>query len=155
MTDGVIGTYSKQLSPEDQARVAREVSYFNNKLNNGKELKKILGQDDFLHLLITELQNQDPTAPMNDKESIAQMAQFSSLEQMTKMIEAIVDVSRLMAKTQAYSLLGKGVEIGDGKNVVQGIIQEVQGGDSPQVLVNGIYYDFNNIKRVTNVEKGE
>jgi len=41
-----------------------------------------LGKDEFLKILITQLQNQDPAQPMQDRDFIAQMAQFSSLEQM-------------------------------------------------------------------------
>lgn len=47
--------------------------------------KKDLGKDQFINILMTQLQNQDPMNPLEDKDFIAQMAQFSSLEQMTNM----------------------------------------------------------------------
>jgi len=49
----------------------------------------MLGKDQFLRILITQLQNQDPASPLQDREFIAQMAQFSSLEQMMNMTNEI------------------------------------------------------------------
>lgn len=48
-----------------------------------------LGKDDFLKLMITKLQYQDPLSPMEDSDFIAQLAQFSTLEQMNNIAEGI------------------------------------------------------------------
>lgn len=73
----------------------------------------ILGKDDFLKILITQLQNQDPSNPMDDREFIAQMAQFSSLEQMTNMntaIQKFVNIQPSQNLVQHSELIGKQVQ---------------------------------------------
>lgn len=72
-----------------------------------------LGKDAFLKLLITQLQNQDPTKPMDDKEFIAQMAQFSSLEQMQNMTTAMGNLLEMQKQSQLMdykSFIGNEVE---------------------------------------------
>lgn len=75
---------------------------------------KELGKDDFLNLLITQLSNQDPLEPMQDTEFIAQLAQFSSLEQMENMNSNLSDMlqwdyllSQTISNTMATSLIGR------------------------------------------------
>jgi flagellar basal-body rod modification protein FlgD len=53
--------------------------------NNTKKASSELNKDTFLKLLVTQMQNQDPLNPMEDREFISQMAQFSSLEQMQQL----------------------------------------------------------------------
>ncbi|MDR1741269.1 MAG: flagellar hook assembly protein FlgD [Synergistaceae bacterium] len=65
-----------------------------------------LDKDAFLKLLIAELSNQDPLNPMDDREFIAQMAQFSTLEQMTNMTKALEDMAS-MENYSAVSYVGK------------------------------------------------
>ncbi|OOE11930.1 flagellar hook assembly protein FlgD [Fictibacillus arsenicus] len=72
----------------------------------------ILGKDDFLKILITQLQNQDPTSPMQDREFIAQMASFSSLEQMTNMNQTMQQFLTFQTESsllQQSQMIGKQV----------------------------------------------
>jgi flagellar basal-body rod modification protein FlgD len=69
-----------------------------------------LGKEDFLRLLVTQLQNQDPLQPMENTEFVAQLAQFSSLEQLTNVNEQLTGVQLgqiSMSNLQAADLVGQ------------------------------------------------
>lgn len=74
--------------------------------SSNRQANDELGKNDFLHLLVTQLRYQDPMKPMEDKEFIAQMAQFSSLEQMQNMNSALITA-------QASGLIGNRVKWND------------------------------------------
>jgi flagellar basal-body rod modification protein FlgD len=69
----------------------------------------ILGKDDFLKLMVAQMKNQDPMNPADDKDNIAQMAQFSSLEQITNLANATQQLADRMSLTQNVGLLGHNV----------------------------------------------
>ncbi|XJZ28502.1 flagellar hook assembly protein FlgD [Bacillota bacterium Lsc_1132] len=73
-----------------------------------------LGKDDFLKILMTQLQHQDPLNPLQDKDFIAQMATFSTLEQITNLgasMDKFVKLNEQNQLLQASSLIGKTVTI--------------------------------------------
>jgi flagellar basal-body rod modification protein FlgD len=136
------------LNSQDMADLNRIVKEHNAKINQGKNPQQNLGKDDFLKILITQLSYQDPTAPMEDKEFIAQMAQFSTLDQMTSMANDFTRLTNMLAGSEASVSLGKSVELVEGEQVVQGTVKAISRGDIPQVLVNGAYYSWNQVTKV-------
>jgi flagellar basal-body rod modification protein FlgD len=94
-----------------------------------------LGKDDFLKLLVAQMQNQDPLNPMDNKDSIAQLASFSSLEQMTNIATAMNTLSQSMTNfsqqsslTQGAGMIGKwvsGVDT-DGETTIEGTVESVK-----------------------------
>ena len=71
-----------------------------------------LGQEDFLKLMTTQLQNQDPFAPMENAEFIAQMAQFSTVTGITEMGQTLKDMSTQLSEFRiatATNMLGNSV----------------------------------------------
>jgi flagellar basal-body rod modification protein FlgD len=67
-----------------------------------------LGKDQFLSILVTQLRNQDPMQPLQDKDFIAQMAQFTSVEQLMNMATELSLMRQSMGS--ASSLIGKTIE---------------------------------------------
>lgn len=110
-----------------------------------------LDKNSFLKLLVTQLSKQDPTNPMNDREFISQMAQFSSLEQMNNVANSM----NKLRGTQASQLIGKMVT---GKDFVtekplQGIVTSAIYEPNGDVLlkVGGRFTKFDDVSSVTEV----
>ena len=138
------------MSASEKAVIDQQVDYFNkqNTTTEGRTVQNELGKDDFLKLLITQLQNQDPTDPMENQEFIAQMAQFSSLEQMTNLSTSFAKMASFISSQEAAITLGKTVELNVGDTTTTGIVEGATRGENPQILVNGMYYTLDKIAAI-------
>ena len=83
---------------------------------------KSIGSTEFLQLLITELKNQDPTAPTDQKETLSQLAQFSSLEQMQNLNTTLSTTTQFNQLSQSAALIGKTIASGAGDSLVAGVV---------------------------------
>jgi flagellar basal-body rod modification protein FlgD len=68
-----------------------------------------LGRNEFLTLLVTQLRNQDPLNPVKDSDFVAQLAQFSSLQEIRNLSEATRQASELSVASSAAGLIGRTV----------------------------------------------
>ena len=112
-----VSSIDSLMNPNELARVAPQ---------------KTMGQEDFLKLLTTQMQNQDPTNPVDNTKMIADMAQFSSLEAMKQLNDTVSSMSQMFKTNQAVQasvLVGKDV-------VVPGSQISLISGNSPVALVN-------------------
>ena len=105
---------------------------------------KVLGQDDFLKLLVAELQNQDVFNPMQDKDMMAQLAQFNALDQMTQIKEMLTEFMGVQALSDAGNLIGKTVEVVQEEgDPITGVVSRVSMADGVvQVRVGDADYDL-------------
>jgi len=78
------------------------------------EKTSTVGYDNFLRLLLTQMQNQDPTDPMKSTEYMAQLATFSQVEQAVKSNEKLDALLSSFALSQADSVIGRTVTSADG-----------------------------------------
>lgn len=125
---------------DGQKPITESMFLINKQRDQRKTGPDTMGKDAFMKILIAQLQNQDPTNPMKDNEFIAQMAQFSSLEQTMNLASAFEKFAEAQNQTQLIQynqFVGKSVrwhEITDkkdeeGKLVVNegtGIIQSAK-----------------------------
>ena len=98
-----------------------------------------LGKDDFLKLLVGQLRSQNPLIPSSDQDYIAQMAQFSMVEQVANMASSNEKLLKTLKIDQAFGLIGKTVNYKkpDGSSA-EGIVEKVTvDGDLPTLTVGG------------------
>lgn len=91
---------------------AIDASYYLNNQPKDRTPSPNLGKDEFMKILMVQLQNQDPLNPMDDREFISQMASFSTLEQMmnmTKSIDTLVQNQLVSPIIKNSQMIGKDV----------------------------------------------
>ncbi len=112
---------------------------------------QFVSEDTFLQLLITQLENQDPLNPQDSSQFVSQLAQFSSLEQMT----ALSTKMETVLENSAVSLIGKTVTVSDSSSstgYVQGTVTGiVYYSNGPAVQVNGTNYPLSDVQNVGDI----
>ncbi len=110
-----------------------------------------LNQNDFLKLLVTQLASQDPLNPQQDTQFIAQMAQFTALEQAKEMATNIASLRTEQEFLQANALLGRTVALQTGQDTLTtGTVSAVEvDAGTPKLVVNGQPYDLSQVLTIT------
>ena len=114
-----------------------------------------LGKMDFLKLLMAQMQNQDPMKPMDDTAMIAQMAQFSALEETQALRSVIQQTSNTQTISQASTLIGKYIQANqtDGSAItgaVTGVrFETTDNAVTPIVEINGQDVNYSTITKVS------
>jgi len=126
-------------------------------------ISKELDKNDFLRILAAELQNQDPTDPLDNKDFIAQLASFSTLEQMQNMsasfdslgenlqiyMENMASVNQAMLVTQSAMLIGKHAVAEVDGNEINGIVDSIFIEDSiPYAMIGEKTVPVSSITRI-------
>ncbi|WP_145046305.1 MULTISPECIES: flagellar hook capping FlgD N-terminal domain-containing protein [Paenibacillus] len=120
---------------------------------------KELGKDQFLKILITQLQNQDPMQPMEDKEFIAQMAQFSSVEQLVNISSQLKTLNQSLGAVSG--MIGREISWlssnkADNGTLRQGIVDSIVVRDGVQYAkVGNDEIKLDEIIQVTNPKEPE
>lgn len=109
-----------------------------------------LGEDAFMKLLLAQMRNQDPLKPMEDKDFIAQLAQFNSLNQLTQMSKTLDELVKSQALSQGSALIGKTVSgLSSDGSAISGVVSGLQlSGGSITLDVDGKRIPLDNVHSV-------
>lgn len=93
-----------------------------------------INQTDYLKLFMQELSYQDPLKPVDNRESMAQMAQFSSLQEAKTANETLQLLSGMISANQSLMLLGKHVKIHDSEQ--EGLVNKIQFSENAPPIIH-------------------
>lgn len=110
-----------------------------------------LGKDAFLKILSAQLQYQDPMESMDDSAYVAQLAQFSTLEQMENLNNNILTLINLQNNQLGASLVGKEVKVVSDGQMDIGLVEKVKNlSGGLTITCNGKEYSIENIIEIIN-----
>jgi flagellar basal-body rod modification protein FlgD len=112
--------------------------------------KTALGSDDFMKLLAVQFQSQDPMKPMEDTAFIAQMAQFSALDQSSSLVREMALLRSDQQNLTASGMLGRNVTVEDADGLpVSGQVTAIENSsDGPVLMIDGVRYPLSSVQRV-------
>lgn len=114
-----------------------------------------LTTSDFLNLLVTELQNQDPLNPSDSATFMQQMSTLTDVSAIGQMTQSVANLVALSASQSALSLMGQTVSLASGGLAVTGQVSGLQAGaNGPELLVNGALYPLSAVTAVGTAAQG-
>lgn len=121
-------------------------------LNVRNPVPNDLGKDAFLRLLVAQLKHQNPLEPVDNQEFLAQMAQFSTLEQMQNLNQSFEAVALMDFASQASTFLGREIEAvgATSEGRITGIVSSVKFDDGQaMLLVDGQEIPVSAVQRIS------
>jgi flagellar basal-body rod modification protein FlgD len=95
-----------------------------------------LSMQDFLKVLLTQLTYQDPLKPLDNQQFMAQIAQFTSLEQTQQLNDRIAQLVSNQASLQSVGLIGRTVDVNSASGAVTGTVVSLDlSGSTPQLTI--------------------
>jgi flagellar basal-body rod modification protein FlgD len=114
-----------------------------------------IGIQDFLKILTTQLNNQDPLKPVDNQEFVAQIAQFATLEQSRQLNVKIDELLSVQSSTQSVGLLGRTVDIRLGNQLVTGKVTALALASGQPLLTvttsQGAFQDNVTLSQIVNI----
>ena len=144
MVDAITGTISSTPPVGSTGPYTNQVA---------RDPKQTMDSEVFMHLLVTQLRNQDPSSPMDTNQMIAQTTQLAQMEKMTQMAETSTEDFSLQMRIAAASFVGKQVTY-TGKDgvTVTGVASSVSfAGAVPTVSVGGVNVPLDLVSGITTV----